>query len=149
MKIIIGSDHAGFTLKEALKQHLSSQDIIVEDVGTSSEESCDYPDFALQVARQVQEKGGFGILVCGTGIGMSITANKVKGIRAAVCFDEFTAKAAREHNDANVVCIGSRTTKTDIAKNIVDAFLHTSASPEQRHHKRVDKITTAEKDTFK
>ena len=144
MKIIIGSDHGGFGLKEKIKKHLSSKDIETEDVGTDSNESCDYPDFGAKVAKKVQE-GGLGILVCGTGLGMSMTANKFKGIRAALCHDEYTAKMAREHNNANILCLGGRTTKEDEAKKIVDTFLSTEPSKEERHVKRVNKISELEK----
>ncbi|MCK5282980.1 MAG: ribose 5-phosphate isomerase B [Nanoarchaeota archaeon] len=141
MKVIIGSDHGGYGLKEKLKEYLASKGIDLEDMGTNSEESCDYPDYAAKAAKKVQETGNTGILVCGTGIGMSMAANKFKGIRAALCYDEYTARMAREHNDANILCLGERTTKDEDAKKIVDVFLATDSSKEERHKRRVNKIS--------
>ncbi len=144
MKIIIGSDHAGFKLKETLKKYLKELNYDHEDVGTNSEESCDYPDFAYKVAKKVAETNGRGIVICGTGIGSCIAANKVKGIRAALAFDEYTAKMSRQHNNSNVLCMGERTTKENMAKKIVKIWLNTKFSKEERHHKRVDKIMKLE-----
>ena len=138
MKIIIGSDHGGYTLKEQVKDHLKNHEL--EDLGTSSEESCDYPDYAKKVAQKVAQTGAIGILICGTGIGMSIAANKIEGIRAALCYDEYTTRMAREHNDANILCMGARTTKEDDALKIVDIFISTKASSEERHKRRVSKL---------
>jgi ribose 5-phosphate isomerase B len=149
MKVIIGSDHGGFKLKENIKKHLVSKGIEVEDVGTDKEESCDYPDYAAMVAKKVVETGNLGIIVCGTGLGVSMTANKFKSIRAALCHDTYTAKMAREHNNANVLCLGGRTTRTGKAKKIVDVFLNTEASSEDRHKRRVGKIVELEKNNFK
>jgi ribose 5-phosphate isomerase B len=149
MRVIIGSDHGGFKLKEEISKYLSLKEVDFEDLGTFKEEACDYPDIALAVAKAAAKSKSIGILICGTGIGMSIAANKVKGIRAAVCFDEYTAKMAREHNDANILCIGGRTTLVENAKKIVDTFLKTGKSTEARHHKRVAKIAAIEKDNFK
>ena len=147
--VIIGSDHGGFELKEELKKYLISKGVEVEDIGIHSNESCDYPDFAAKVAKNVQEKRDLGIIICGTGLGVSMTANKFKGIRAALCYDEYTARMAREHNNANVLCLGGRTTKLKGAKKIVDVFLSTNASEEERHKRRVDKISVIEKNNFK
>jgi ribose 5-phosphate isomerase B len=149
MKLIIGSDHAGFQLKEQIKKCLSKKGFQLEDVGTDSEESCDYPDFAAKVAKKVQKTKNLGIVICGTGIGACITANKFRGIRAALCKDEFAAKLAREHNDANILCLGGRTTNPEQAKKIVDAFLSAQPSKEPRHIARVNKISAIEKDNFK
>jgi ribose 5-phosphate isomerase B len=147
MKIIIGSDHGGFELKEQVKEYLNSEEIV--DLGTHDKESCDYPEIAANVAEEVLKENSKGILVCGTGIGMCITANKFKGIRAALCYDEYTAKMAREHNDANIICLGGRTTDIDKIKKILDIFLKTDKSAEDRHKRRVSKIIDIEKNNFK
>ncbi|WP_041742683.1 ribose 5-phosphate isomerase B [Caldicellulosiruptor obsidiansis] len=140
MKLAIGSDHAGFNLKEAVKKHLDKKGIEYKDFGTYSEESCDYPDIAKDVALAVKNgQYDFGILICGTGIGISIAANKVRGIRAALCHDTFSAKAARAHNNANILAMGARVIGEGLACEIVDAFL-SSAFEGGRHQRRVDKI---------
>lgn len=145
MKIVLGSDHAGFSLKETIKEHLSSQGYEIIDCGTDSEESVDYPDFGAKVAKTicdgVCEKG---ILVCGTGIGISIAANKLPGIRAAVCHDLFTAQASREHNDANILAMGARVIESSLALEMVDLWLSTPFSG-GRHQRRIDKISALEK----
>ena len=140
MKIVIGSDHGGYTLKTKIIEHLKVNGHDVEDEGTHSEESCDYPDYAKKVAQKVIETGSLGILVCGTGIGMSMVANKVDGIRAALCYDDYTATMAREHNNANILCLGERTTSSETAIKIVDIFLKTKPSTLDRHIRRVEKI---------
>jgi ribose 5-phosphate isomerase B len=145
MKIALGSDHAGMLLSVDIGRHLSEAGHQVEDFGTYSEESVDYPDFAKKVAAAVTSgKAELGILICGTGIGMSITANKIAGIRAAVCRTEFEAKMSRAHNDANILCIGQRVTGQGLAKEIVRAFI---ATPFEggRHANRIAKITALEK----
>jgi len=141
MIIAIGSDHAGFLLKEEIKRYLSKRNISVIDVGASSNDiSVDYPDFANKVSKLIlSKKADKGILVCGTGIGMSIGANRHKKIRAALCYDIYTAKMARMHNDANVLCIGARTTEPKTAKKIVGIFLSTDFEG-GRHKKRVRKL---------
>ncbi len=149
MRVIIGSDHGGYDLKEELKKHIGSNGIELVDVGTSTDKSCDYPDFGAKVAKKVQGTDDVGILVCGTGLGMSMVANKFNGIRAALCHDEFTAKMAREHNNANVLCLGGRTTDIKEAKKIVDVFLGTDTSEEERHKRRVKGISDIEKNNFK
>ena len=123
--IYIGADSAGYTLKEEVKTHLSSLGYTLQDMGCHSTESCHYPEFASLVCERVQADldGSFGILICGTGIGMSMCANKHKGIRAAVCGDTYSAKMTRCHNDANLLCIGARVTGSCLALDIVDAFL--------------------------
>lgn len=146
-KIIIGADSAGFVLKEEIKSHLSDMGYEIEDCGCHSTESCHYPEFASAVCKRLQTDldGSFGILICGTGIGMSMCANKHKGIRAAVCGDTYSAKMTRCHNDANLLCIGARVTGSCLALDIVDAFL--SAEYEGgRHAVRVGMITDIEKD---
>lgn len=144
-KIILGSDHGGFKLKQEVKDLLKELNYEFEDLGCNSEESCDYPEFGQKVAEKVAETDGKGILICGTGIGMSMTANKVKGIRAALAFDEFTAKMSREHNNSNILCLGERTTDEKMAKKIVRIWLETPFSDEERHGRRVDRIMAVEK----
>nr|WP_241633653.1 ribose 5-phosphate isomerase B [Fusobacterium gastrosuis] len=141
MKIALGADHGGYELKEKIKKHLSQrQDIEIVDMGTHSTESVDYPKYGHAVAKSVVEKEvDFGILVCGTGIGISIAANKIKGVRAALCFNTTMAKLTRQHNDANILALGARMVGDVLAFDIVDEFL--SASFEGgRHAKRVDAI---------
>ena len=124
-RIFIGADSAGYTLKEEVKLHLASLGYEAIDMGCHSTESCHYPEFASKVCESVQAdlNGSFGILICGTGIGMSMCANKHRGIRAAVCGDTYSAKMTRCHNDANLLCIGARVTGSCLALDIVDAFL--------------------------
>lgn len=145
MRIAIGSDHAGFEQKERLKDHLASQGHEITDAGTDSGElSVDYPDYALAVAAKVSGgEADFGVLVCGTGLGMAITANKVNGIRAVNVTDPQFATLAREHNDANVVAVSGRFTPLQVNEEILDAFLTTPFGG-GRHGGRVDKITRAE-----
>lgn len=140
MKIAAGSDAAGLALKRHLLAHLAARGVEVEDVGTYTDASCDYPDFALAVARKVGAgEVAFGLLCCGTGQGMAMTANKVAGVRAAVCGDTFSAHATREHNDANVLCLGERVTGAHLAADILDAFLGARFEG-GRHERRVNKI---------
>lgn len=142
--IVIASDHAGLTLKDAIRQRLEEAGYAVEDLGTHSEASVDYPDFAHAVALRIEkERGQVGILCCGSGIGMSIAANRHRGVRAALCCDEEQARLARLHNDANVLCLGARLLESERAQRIVDTFL---ASPFEggRHEGRVAKIEKSE-----
>jgi ribose 5-phosphate isomerase B len=146
MKIAIGSDHAGFELKETIKHHLLDKGFEVDDRGTHSLESVDYPDYAQAVSDQVAAKlADTGILVCGTGIGMSIASNKVPGIRCAHVTSEVEAQLSREHNDANVVAMGARMLTAPAALAIVDRFLNTAFSG-GRHQVRVNKISELEKE---
>lgn len=146
MRIALGSDHGGFALKEDIKTYLASKRYEVVDLGTDSEEPVDYPEYALRVAREVAAQiCDIGILVCGTGIGMSITANKVPGIRAALCNDIFCAEHARRHNDANVLTIGGRVVEPDDARAIVKTFIKTPFDG-GRHRRRVDQIMAIEKE---
>ena len=148
MKIIIGADHGGFELKEIIKEHLDKKGISIDDVGTFDTSSVDYPDIAVKVCNKLLAKeGDFGILICGTGIGISITANKIHGIRAALCSDEFSARATRAHNNSNVLCLGGRVTGPELAKSICDAFLSGSFEG-GRHQIRIDKIAEVEKGNF-
>jgi ribose 5-phosphate isomerase B len=140
IKIALGSDHAGFELKEEIKKYLESLNCAYYDFGTHSTESVDYPDFCFPVAEKVASKEfDFGILVCATGIGMSIAANKVKGVRAALCCYPETARLTREHNNSNILTLGARFIKPDIAKEIVKIFIETSFEGE-RHLRRINKI---------
>ncbi|MDK2807239.1 MAG: ribose 5-phosphate isomerase [Thermoanaerobacterium sp.] len=143
--IAIGSDHGGYELKEAIKKHLDEKGIEYKDFGTFSEESVDYPDFALKVAEAVAS-GEFdkGILLCGTGVGISIAANKVPGIRAANVSDAFSARYSKEHNNANVLCMGGRVVGPGLAAILVDEWLNAEFQG-GRHQKRLDKITEIEK----
>ena len=146
MKVIIGSDHAGFSTKEKLKKHLDKRRIPYEDVGTHSKESVDYPDFAKKVAEKVAGKKDIkGILVCGSGTGMAIAANKVKGIRAVAAYDTYTAKMSRVDNDSNVLGLRSRRFSLDKTKKIMDVWLKTPFSGSARHKRRVNKITRIER----
>jgi ribose 5-phosphate isomerase B len=141
MKIAIGADHAGYEYKELLKKWLSQNNFEVKDFGTYSAESADYPDFAHPVANAVEKKEfELGILVCGSANGVAITANKHQGIRAAICWTEELASLARQHNNANVLCIPSRFVSFDLAEKMTDKFLHTSFEG-GRHEKRVNKIS--------
>jgi len=142
MNIAIASDHAAYGFKAKIIKHLTSKGFECKDFGTAKGVTAsDYPDFAVPVAKAVA-KGEYplGILICGTGIGMSIAANKVKGIRAAVCGDAFSAKATREHNDANILCLGERVISEKLALELVDIFLGTEFSNEERHIRRIGKI---------
>src|SRR5436190_22986137 len=144
MRIALASDHAGYTEKERLNPPLIDLGVAFEDLGTLSEESVDYPDYARRVAEQVaQGRVEQGLLVCGSGTGMAITANKVPGVRAAVAWSEETARLARQHNDANVLAIGARTTPGDDIPKIVKAWFAT-AFEGGRHAERVAKITALE-----
>jgi ribose 5-phosphate isomerase B len=137
--VIVGSDHAGLPLKRALVDAMRAEGYTVDDLGTHDDTSCDYPDFAHAVAERVANGDGLGVLVCGTGIGMSITANKHKGVRAACVSDTFSARMTRMHNDANVLCLGSRVVGIGLGTDIVLAFLGASFEG-GRHAKRLEKI---------
>lgn len=141
MKIVIGSDHGGYELKQCIVTMLDTDGQTIEDIGCHSEDSVDYPDFAEQVCAAVSSGlADCGILVCGTGIGMSMAANKRKGIRAALCHDEYTARLSREHNDANVLCLGDRVVGKGVAEGIVKTWLSTTFSG-GRHQIRIDKFS--------
>ena len=141
MKVAIGSDHAGFELKQKIIDFLQKNSYEMKDFGTFTTESCDYNDVAIDVSQAVKDQlFDRGILICGTGIGMSMQANKVEGIRAALVHDLFSAKATRLHNNANVLCMGGRIIGEEIAFAITDIWLNTEFSNEDRHLRRVDKI---------
>ena len=139
LNIHIGCDHAALDLKNIIIRQLEERGLTVTDHGTYTPESCDYPDIAHDVAQAVEKETGTGILLCGTGIGMSMAANHHKGIRAALCTTELHAKFARRHNDANILCLGARMTGVELAKAIVEAFLTTDFEG-GRHKRRLDKI---------
>ena len=139
--IAIGSDHGGFELKKKLMEHLSERGLEYKDFGTYSSASCDYPVYAKAVANAVASgECDRGILICGTGIGVSMTANKVHGIRAALCGDCFSAEATRQHNDANILCMGARVVGEGLALKIADTFLDTPFSNDERHIRRISMI---------
>lgn len=145
MKVIIGSDHAGFNYKTVLIIALKEKGYEVIDLGTNSDLPSDYPDHAADVARAiVDKKGDRGILVCGSAVGVSIAANKFKGIRAGVCHDTYSAHQSVEHDDVNILCMGERVIGIELAKDIVFAFLNAEFSAEERHVKRLAKITELE-----
>jgi ribose 5-phosphate isomerase B len=147
MRIALASDHAGYTEKERLKDVLSDLGVEFDDLGTGSEESVDYPDYARAVAEQVADgRVDQGLLVCGSGTGMAITANKVPGVRAAVAWSEEIARLARQHNDANVLAIGARTTPTEEIPGIVRTWFSTEFEG-GRHAARVNKISEVEKNS--
>jgi ribose 5-phosphate isomerase B len=140
MKFYIATDHAGYALKEFTKDYVLSLGHEIIDLGPDSADRVDYPDFAKKCATSVMEdEGSFGILICGTGIGISIAANKVAGIRAALCHDAYTASATRAHNDANILCFGERVVGKGVVESMIDAFCNTEFEG-GRHAGRVDKI---------
>ena len=142
--LAIGSDHGGYALKEEIKKYLDSKQIAYEDFGTLTGEFCDCPDIENAACQAiVSGRCDRGILICGTGIGISMAANKVKGIRAACCSDYFSAKYTRLHNDANVLCMGGRVVGPGLATELVEVFLHTEFEG-GRHQRRIDKITAIE-----
>lgn len=143
--IALGCDHGGYELLQEVKAHLDERALEYKDFGTYSTDSVDYPDYASKVARAVQSgECERGIIICGTGIGVSIVANKFKGIRAALCGDCFSAEATRQHNDANILTMGARVTGPGLALKIVDTFLDTPFSGDERHVRRIAKIAQIE-----
>ena len=142
--IAIGSDHGGYSLKQVIMKHLDEHGLEYRDYGTYSEESCDYPDYGEAVARAVASgECERGIVICGTGIGISISANKVHGIRAALCTNEFCAEMTRRHNNANILCMGGLAVSEKTGLEIVDAFLHFEFEG-GRHQRRIDQIAQIE-----
>lgn len=139
--IALGSDHGGYALKQEIKKYLDEQGIAYKDYGCHDGEACDYPVYGKAVAKAIVDgECDKGILICGTGIGISITANKVKGIRAALCHDTFSAQATREHNDANILAMGARVVGPGLALKIVETFLNTEFSQNERHINRIRQI---------
>ncbi|MDQ2087675.1 ribose 5-phosphate isomerase B [Herbivorax sp. ANBcel31] len=149
MILAIGSDHAGYELKEEIIKYLKEQNIEYIDFGTCSCESVDYPDYGLKVAEAVKQgKCDSGIVICGTGLGISMSANKVPGIRAAVCANSYMAKMAREHNDGNVLALGARVVGAGLALDIVETWINSDFEG-GKHKKRVDKISKIEEKYYK
>lgn len=139
--IAIGSDHAGYSLKQTIIEYLEQNNLSYKDYGCYSEQSCDYPVYAKKVANAiVTGECDKGILICGTGIGISIAANKIKGIRAALCHDCFSAQACREHNNANIIAMGSRVIGSGLAVKVVEEFLNAEFSNDKRHIDRINQI---------
>ena len=150
MKVAIGCDHGGINLKPVLVDYLEKKCIEYKDFGCFSKESTDYNEYGLNVANAVANgEYDFGVLICGTGIGMSIVANKVKGVRCGHCHDVFSAKMTRLHNDANVIALGERVVGPGLMLEIVDAFLSTPFSNDERHKRRIQKILNQEEQSFK
>src|SRR5680860_1121346 len=146
-KIYLGSDHAGYELKEKIKNFLESNEYSYEDIGSSKYAPADdYPDYAVLVANMVSKTGGYGILVCASGVGMCITANKVKGIRAVNAYNVKIAQKSREHNNTNILCLGQDYIDIETAKEIIKVWLATDFSPEEKHHRRVGKISEFERE---
>lgn len=145
--LALGCDHGGFELMQAVKKHLDERKIEYRDFGTYDTKSCDYPDYARKVVKSILSgESRQGILICGTGIGISITANRYKGIRAALCSDCFTAEATRQHNDANILAMGGRVVGPGLACKIVDTFLDTPFSNGDRHIRRIRKIDSPDEE---
>lgn len=147
MRIAIGNDHGAVELKEHIATHLRKQGYEVVNFGTDSTDSCDYPVYAAKVAKAVVSgECDRGILICGTGIGISIAANKIQGVRCALCSEPCSARLTREHNDANILAMGARIIGPTLAESIVDAFLTTPFSGDERHQRRIDLVTRLEQD---
>ncbi|MDO4265020.1 MAG: ribose 5-phosphate isomerase B [Eubacteriales bacterium] len=145
MKIIIGNDHTAVELKNVIMEHLKEQGYEVENIGTDKAESCDYPVYGEKVGRAVVNgEADLGIAICGTGIGISLAANKVKGVRAVVCSEPYSAQMSRIHNNANVLCFGARVVGSELAKMIVDTWLSAEFEEGGRHQRRVDMIMEIE-----
>lgn len=143
-RIIIGADHAGFSLKEAVKPYLADRNLVITDVGVHSDEPVDYPDFGICVAARVaSDEFKRGILICGSGVGMTIIANKYPGVRAVLCLDEETARLSRLHNDVNILVLAGRRTDSDAAKKIIGTWLSTPFEG-GRHQRRLDKLAAVE-----
>jgi len=150
MKIALGSDHRGYQLKENLKEYLKELNVEYLDFGCENEKSVDYPDIGFRVAIEVKSgKYDRGILICGNGIGMSVVANKIKGIRAALCHNEFTARHSREHNDSNILILGGRIIGIGLAREIVRVWLNTNFSQKEKHINRLNKIKQEEDKIYK
>ena len=145
MKVAFGCDHGGFVLKKEVMDYLNKKGFEVIDFGTDSEESVDFANYSKKVGDCVTSgKADKGILICGTGVGISIAANKIKGVRCALVSDTFTAHATREHNDANIIAMGGRVIGPGLAVDIVDAFLNTDFSGDERHKRRIEQISALE-----
>ena len=146
MRIIIGADHAGFRLKAILAAHLRTSGHEVIDVGTASDEPVDYPDFAEEVAKLLLDgRGDRGVLLCGSGVGASVAANKIRGIRAGLCHDSYSARQGVEHDDINMLVLGARVIGVELARDLVERFLAARFNGEERHRRRIEKIKTLER----
>jgi ribose 5-phosphate isomerase B len=144
-RIAIGADHAGFELKQTVAGELKKAGYEVTDYGTDSEEPCDYPDFAKAVGEAIRDKkADMGIIVCGSGVGASVAANKVPGVRAALCHDTFSARQGREDDDTNVLCLGARVIGSSLAMEVVKSFLNAQFSHAERHVRRLNKVLAIE-----
>ncbi|GAA5508277.1 ribose 5-phosphate isomerase B [Novipirellula caenicola] len=147
LRVAIGGDHAGFPLKKMIVERFGDQVTALIDCGTNSEASCDYPDFAIAVAKEILAgRADKGIMVCGSGVGVSVAANKIHGIRASICHDTYSAHQGVEHDDMNVLCIGGRIIGSELAFEIVQAFLAAQYEPEDRHARRLAKVLKIEKE---
>ena len=145
LRIALGGDHAGFALKQEVAKRFSPQVTELIDCGTDNDESCDYPDFAVAVSKQLVEgKVDRGIIVCGSGVGVSVAANKIAGIRAAICHDSYSAHQGVEHDDMNVLCIGGRIIGPELAYEIIRSFLSARYQPQERHARRLEKVLKIE-----
>ncbi len=143
--VALGCDHGGYDLKQIIIKYLTEQEIGYKDYGCADNNSCDYPDYGQAAAKAVAAREcDIGIVICTTGIGISITANKIKGIRCALCSDVVSAKLTREHNDANMLALGAGIVGTNLALGIVDAFIHTDFPNEEKHNRRISKIAAIE-----
>ncbi|TWT82976.1 Ribose-5-phosphate isomerase B [Planctomycetes bacterium CA13] len=146
LRVAIGGDHAGFPLKNMIVERLGRNVSKLIDCGTNSDASCDYPDFAVAVAKELLGgRANKGIIVCGSGVGVSVAANKIPGIRAAICHDTYSARQGVEHDDMNVLCIGGRIIGPELAFEIVEAFLNAKYTPLERHARRLEKVLEIEK----
>ncbi|CAD74555.1 ribose 5-phosphate epimerase (pentose phosphate) [Rhodopirellula baltica SH 1] len=147
IRLAVGGDHAGFALKQLVVERFGSQVTSLIDCGTDDETSCDYPDFAVEVAERINSgEADRGLLICGSGVGVSVAANKITGIRAAICHDTYSARQGVEHDDMNVLCIGGRIIGSELAFEIISSFLNAKYTPEERHQRRLDKILALECD---
>ncbi len=145
MLIALGADHGGFELKQKVKEYLEKQGHTILDVGTNNDVPVDYPDYAFRVAQKILAKDAeVGIMVCGSGVGASVAANKIKGIRAGLCHDTFSARQSREDDDANMLCLGARVIAYRLAFDVVDAFLNARFSGAERHRRRLEKVARLE-----
>ena len=146
IRLALGGDHAGFSLKQAVAEHFGDRVSTLIDCGTNSSERCDYPDFAVAVSREiVNGNADKGLMICGSGVGVSVAANKIPGIRACVCHDTYSAHQGVEHDDMNVLCIGGRIIGSELAFEIVESFLKAKYEPQERHQRRLDKVLEIEK----
>jgi RpiB/LacA/LacB family sugar-phosphate isomerase len=145
MRIVVGADHRGYCLKDVIAEHLRRAGHEVQDVGTNDSNSVDYPDLALAIGRLIQDGNAErGVLVCGSGVGAAIASNKLSGIRASVCHDTYTARQGVEHDDMNVLCLGSRVVADELALELVNAFVEARFVPEERYTRRLDKVKRLE-----